>query len=174
VALIVEDGSAKADAESFISVTDADTYFTKRGNTTWAALTEAVKEANLRKATDYMEQVYRLSWAGYRHSEAQALSWPRDEVPRVDFTYLNHLSYYDNDIVPNEVKNACAELAFRASVADLSPDIGQRVLREKVDVIEIQYAEYGPQYATYRAIDNMLAPFLAAGSSGTFRKVVRA
>jgi hypothetical protein len=47
-------------------------------------------------------------------------------------------------------------------------------LREKVDVIEIQYAEYGPQYATYRAIDNMLAPFLAAGSSGTFRKVVRA
>ena len=37
MALIVEDGTAKSDAESFISGTDADTYFSKRGNATWAA-----------------------------------------------------------------------------------------------------------------------------------------
>jgi hypothetical protein len=177
MSLIVEDGTGLANAESYISVADATAYHSARGNAAWAALaSDTIREQLLRKATDYMMQVYRLSWGGSRKTSTQALDWPRYDVPMQDAPsgYGAYPAYYDDDIVPVEVKNACAELAFRASVADLSPDIGQRVLREKVDVIEIEYADHGPQYATYRAIDNMLAPFLAAGSSGTFRKVVRA
>jgi hypothetical protein len=182
MSLIVEDGTGLANAESYISVADADTYFSNRGNAAWAALSTAQKEQDLRKATDYIGQVYRMRWNGTRVSGVQALDWPRAYVSRDDINYINGEGYvvingyyyWPSDEVPTLVKNACAELAFRASVADLSPDIGQRVLREKVDVIEIEYADHGPQYATYRAIDNMLAPFLAAGSSGTFRKVVRA
>jgi hypothetical protein len=94
MALIVETGQAGSTSESFASVADADLYHSNRGNTAWAAIAStALKEAALRKATDYMEQSYRLRWLGYRHTEAQALSWPRDEVQRSDFTYLNQWSF---------------------------------------------------------------------------------
>jgi hypothetical protein len=181
MALVVEDGTGKADAESYISVADADTYFSNRGNAAWAALSTAQKEQNLRKATDYLGQVYRQRWKGTRVSGEQALDWPRAYVSRDDINYTNGEGYvvisgyyyWPSDEVPTLVKNSCAELAYRASVADLAPDVGQHVLREKIDVIEVQYDPYSPQYTTYRAIDNMLAPFLSTGSSGAFRRVVR-
>ena len=52
MSLVVEDGTGKADAESYISVADADTYHSNRGNTDWAALTTTEKEQLLRGATD--------------------------------------------------------------------------------------------------------------------------
>ena len=51
--LVIEDGTGKSNAESYISVADADTYHSNRGNTDWAALTTAEKERLLRIATDY-------------------------------------------------------------------------------------------------------------------------
>ena len=67
MSLIVEDGTGKSNAESYISVADADTYHSNRDNTDWAALTTAEKERLLRIATDYMVAVYRLRWDGYRY-----------------------------------------------------------------------------------------------------------
>lgn len=169
--ITVEDGTGLADAETFISVADADTYHSRRGNTTWASLTTDEKEQALRRAADYMEQVYRMRWAGYRKTTTQALSWPRYDVPLEDVGY--GYAYYDSDSVPQIVKNACAELAWRAAAEELAPDIEQRVTREKIGPIETEYAEHGPQYKQFRAIDNMLAPVLAS-VGGVFRKVVRA
>ncbi len=165
--LIVEDGSGKSDAESFISVENASAYHTARGNSAWAALaSDAVREQCLRKATDYMEQVYRSRWQGYRVTEEQALSWPRSDV------YVDGYAIA-SDIVPAQVANACAELALRASAGDLAPDLDQRIKREKIDVLETEYDSASPQYMRYRAVDNMLAAFLAQMGSSTFRKVVR-
>jgi hypothetical protein len=172
MALIVENGLGLADAESYISVADADAYHSNRGNTAWAALTTTTKEQLLRKATDYMEQVYRLRWLGYRHTETQALSFPRDEVPRKDFTYLNQFSFYPNDTVPIEIKNSCAELASRAINSDLAPDIARIAKREKVDVLEVEYDANSPAYVIFRAIDNIVAPFLST-SGNSQRRVVR-
>jgi hypothetical protein len=166
MALIVETGQAGSTSESFASVADADLYHSNRGNTAWAAIAStALKEAALRKATDYMEQYYRLRWLGYRHTEDQALSWPRDEVQRSDFTYLNQFSFYPNDTVPAEVKNACAELALKASSGALLADLTQGVKRKKVDVLEIEYDQYSPQTKRYVAIDRLLAPFLSGSSA---------
>lgn len=181
MALIVENGTIVAGAESYISVADADTYFSNRGNATWAALTTPVKEQLLRKSTDYMVQVYRLQWKGSRVSTEQALDWPRNYVERDDFqasqlngyAIIGGVSYYANNIVPTEVKSACAELAVKANSGDLAADITRRTAREKVDVIEVEYSEYGAEYVRYRAIDNMLAPFIDGSSSGTIRKVIR-
>lgn len=172
MSLIVENGTGLANAESYISVADADTYHSNRGNTAWASLTTAVKEQSLRKATDYIEQVYRLKFLGYRHTEAQALSFPRDEVQRRDFTYLNQFSFYPNDVVPTEVANACADLGLRSSTSDLTPDIERITKREKVASLEVEYDDTKQAYTKYRAIDNLLAPFLDS-SSGISREVVR-
>lgn len=180
MALVIEDGSGKSDAESFISVEDADTYFSNRGNATWAALNTAQKEQNLRKATDYIGQTYRQRWKGVRVTSEQALDWPRAYVVRDDIDYVSGAGYvlidgfyyYPSDEVPQAVKTACAELAYRASAAELAPDLEQLVKREKIDVIEVEYADYASPYTQYRAVDSMLAPFLGGGS-GSFRKVVR-
>lgn len=172
MALVVETGTGSATAESYISVADASTYHTNRGNAAWAALaSDTVREQSLRKATDYMEQVYRLRWLGYRVTITQALSWPRDEVQRLDLTLLNQYSYYENNVVPTEVKNACAELALKAASGELLPDLNQGVVMEKVDVLQIEYDKYSPQSPRYTAIDRLLAPFLSGSSVS--RTVVR-
>lgn len=170
MSLIVENGTGLVNAESYVGVADTDAYHSNRGNTAWAALSTAVKEQSLRKATDYIEQVYRLRFIGYRHTETQALSFPRDEIPRKDFTYLNQFSFYANNIVPAEVANACADLALRASTADLSPDVTRLATSEKVGALEVTWDNTKQPYTKYRAIDNLLAPFL---SSSFNREVVR-
>ena len=160
MSLIVEDGTGRADAESYASVSVADAYHTARGNTAWAALaTTALKEAALRKATDYLGQTYGLRWKGYRMTTTQALDWPRELVCRPGF-YGE--AYYASDAVPTILAQATCELALRASAGDLLDDGGQEVIREKVGAIETEYqpaSRFGP---TYPAVDRLLAPLVSA------------
>lgn len=180
MALIVEDGTGRSDAESYVSVAEADTYFSNRGYTLWATLLEAEKEQALRRSTDYIGEVYRLRWNGSRVNGTQALDWPRAFVLRDDYEYaglngsqfIGGQFYFPSDEVPKQVKDACCYLAFKASQGDLSPEIDRRTIREKVDVIEVEYAEYGPQYVIYRTADNLLAPFLRVKGNAV-RGVIR-
>jgi hypothetical protein len=85
MALIVEDGTGLANAESYVSVAAATTYHANVGNTAWAAITsDTTKEQLLRKATDYMVAQYRLQYAGCRRYSTQSLDWPRLYVPLID------------------------------------------------------------------------------------------
>lgn len=180
MAIIVEDGTGKADAETYISVADADAYHLARANTAWAALLTADKEAHLRKAADHMLQAYRMRWKGSRVTGTQALDWPRAWVVRDDFEQstlngsqvIGSRQYYPSDDVPLEVSRACAELALRSISGELAPDVGQRTVREKVDVIEVEYDRYSSAYTQFRAVDNLLSPFLR-DTGGTMRQVVR-
>jgi len=151
VSLIVEDGSIVAGAESYVSVTDADTYHSNRGNSAWTGTT-AVKEGALRKATDYMLQQYRDRWQGLRVSHSQALDWPRSWA--VVDGYAVSAS-----IVPTEVKNACAEYALRALADDLLADQSQLVVRKKVGPLEVEYDRNAQQAKKYPAITGMLSPY---------------
>lgn len=168
MALIVEDGSIVAGAESYISVTDADTYHSNRGNATWTALTTTVKEQLLRKSTDYMVARYRTQWRGYRKTATQALDFPRSFCYLEPFVYGAVGAYpylLADNVVPNEVKNACAELALKANDGALMTDVGQTVIREKVDVIEVEYSEFSPAQTRYSQIDAMLATLLQSTNS---------
>lgn len=161
--LIVENGTGLVDAESYISVADATTYHANRGNTAWAAiLTDGEREILLRKATDYMVAAYRHRWAGFRKTTAQALDFPRDFVPIKDGFFE---AFLDNNFVPIQVKNACAELALRALADDLMPDLEQGVVREKVDVIEVEYADFSPQQKRFSQVDAMLSIYFSSGSN---------
>jgi hypothetical protein len=171
MAIIVEDGTGLAGAESFISLAGASSYHTARGNAAWAALaSDAVREQALRKATDYMEQVYRLRWAGSRVTTVQALSWPRIHVPINDFSDGRYPAYYAQDEVPMMVSNACAELALRAASETLLIDETRAVLVEKVGPLEVSYDPHSASAKKYSAIDAMLRPLLT-GSAGMPRMV---
>lgn len=165
MALIVETGSVVAGAESYASVADATAYHAKRGNTAWADLDTDVQEASLRKATDFMVQEYRLAWKGTRRSDLQTLDWPRFDVITDNFGYgANGIAsrfLVPSDVVPVEVKNACAELALKAATADLNPDLTQQVISQTVGPISTTYDNHSPQKKRYEAIHAMLRPFLA-------------
>ncbi len=152
MALVVEDGTGLATAESYISVADADTRHSNLGNTAWTGTT-AVKEAALRKATEYIEQRYRLRWKGVRVISTQALSWPRTAA-MVD----GYESGYNS--VPTEIANACADLALKSLSETLNADQTRAVIREKVGPLETEYSEFSPQANRYPAIDGMLAAYL--------------
>lgn len=167
MALITETGAGLPNAESLCSVADALAYQADRGITTWATLSTTEQEQALRRATDYIGQVYRTRWAGTRTTDTQALDWPRYDVPRTDGPGAFYgLSYYASDAVPIEVRDACAEMALRAAAGELSPDVGRVTRREKVGLLEVEYAP-GVAWTRYRAIDNLLAPFLKSGGGAS-------
>lgn len=161
MALIVEDGAGLATAESYLSVADATTYHTNMGSSAaWASVgVETVQEAMLRRATNYLRSRYYNMWEGTAVAVAQRLDWPRSGVPTRD-----GFGSIASNAVPEEVKNACAELALKAFSADLMPDESQAVKREKIGPIEVEYDQTSPSAPSYVAIDAMLAPLLLAGS----------
>jgi hypothetical protein len=177
MSLIVEDGTGLATAESYISVADASTYHSNRGNAAWAALaSDAVREQNLRKATDYMVQCYRSAWKGVRVGVVQALDWPRFNVYS-DESLVGAMFVFDrfliaSNVVPVEVQRACAELALKASAGELNPDLEQGVVSETVGPISTTYNVSTPQYKRFRAIDMMLHVLLE--SNGVCVSVGRA
>lgn len=161
MSLVVEDGTGLSTAEAYCSVAEATAYHSARGNAAWAALaSDAIREQCLRNASAYMVGEYRMRWAGTRLNDVQALDWPRSLVPRKDGATE---SYYPNDAVPTEVKNACASLALRAATAALFKDQTQRKSSVTVGPISTTY-EAGSKIApTYSEIDAMLKPMLATG-----------
>jgi hypothetical protein len=171
VSLIVEDGSIVAGAESYVSVAAADAYHAARNNAAWAALPNPDKEAALRKATDYMQQTYRLRWRGARTNTTQSLDWPRFGCYVEDISYGRYPFYVPTTVVPAEVQHACAELALKASTAELNVDLDRETASEKVGSIQVDYVPGGPQYRRYRAIDQMLKVYLA--STGISGRLVR-
>lgn len=165
MAIIVEDGTGLPNSESYVSVSDATTYHANRGNSAWTALaTDALREQALRKATDYLMQAYRSRWKGYRTKPStQALDWPRQGVV-VDDAYL--IEYVDDNIIPDELKNACCELALKSVSGELAPDIERETASETVGSLSVSYFQGSKQHTVYRAIDMMLRPLLKNGGSG--------
>ena len=175
MALEVEDGTAKSNSESYASVLVADTYLANRGMTSWAALSTADKEINLRLGTDYMLRAYRLRWNGTRVLTTQALDWPRYNVPIPDMIPSGgyYIALIESNVVPTEVQRACVELAYRASTGEeLLEDLETPVIREKVGPLEVEYAEGARQTKVYPAVDAMLAHLFSSG--GGMLKVYRA
>lgn len=165
MAIVVEDGSGLPGAESYASVSDADTYQAARGRTLWAALSTNEKEQALRRATDWMLQEYRDRWQGTRMTETQALDWPRYDVCLDGY-------WVATDTVPKEVVRACIEMAFRAASGDLLKDQGAQVQSKSVGPISVTYAQGARQNVKYAAVDSMLRGLLSGGGVGI--KLVRA
>jgi hypothetical protein len=107
MALIVEDGSGKSDAQSYVSVTDADDYHANHSaSTDWSGADTADKEKALRLATQWLDATYHGRWKGVRFSADQALDWPRDSVELDGYV----LSVSD---LPQQLLDATCEMALK-------------------------------------------------------------
>jgi len=164
MALIVEDGTGKSDAESYRSVADTDTYFAKHRNpSTWLKADTEDKEDALRRASQYLDLHYGHRLLGSRTNETQALAWPRSSVWDRDGFAI------DDDAIPTKWKDATSEAALRALAGDLFEDVDEpgTVKREKVKVgplsEDIEYSGGKSSAAEYPIIDRLVADFVEDG-----------
>ena len=108
------------------------------------------EEVLLTKALDYIEL---QKYSGTKTDPEQELQFPRNG---------------ETDI-PEQIKKAqlvCA-MIYNDGENPLG-SVGQRVLREKVDVVEIQYSDKGNQSTFYPFLTALLADFLEYGSGSNF------
>lgn len=136
MAIEIEDGTGKANAESYVSVSDLGSYLSNRGLT--LAASDTVKEQLLRKAMDYAEG-YGHRFSGLKLTRDQALQWPRGYATQDGYEL-------PTDEIPTALKNAVCQLAYDINATDPFPvGEGREVIREKLGPIE---TEYRPQGAT--------------------------
>lgn len=162
MAFTAEDGTGLADANALTTVEFADSYFADRANAAWAALATPAKQANIIKATDYVQARWSAKFKGTpQFPDVQALAFPR-------------LCIGNDGAVPVGIQRAVAEYALRASAAPLAPDpvvdaSGRLATgtRKKVGPIETEtsFATEGslsqPQLIrAYPAADMLVRPFL--------------
>lgn len=162
--LTVEDGSGQSNADALISEDYADAYHEARANTDWTGDFTGDKEAAIRRATTILNG---YSWQGYRtNGRSQSLSWPRAGV--VDREGL----IIQSDEIPQEIKDAVAEMALRELVApgSLQPDVklSDSVKREKIGQIEVEYSGSNSSAGAFMPILTVVGPlidqFLLRGS----------
>lgn len=171
MALIVEDGSGLATAESYESVTNADAYWAARSSdplfASWDAGTTAAKEEALRVATQETDAENEGYWKGDKATALQALDWPR-------FNAFDSSGYaWLSSEIPTELKSYIVERAARymANIAlglipDLDGPVGA-VLREKFKAgpveLDTSYAGGASQSKSFPKLDTLLTVLVDGG-----------
>ena len=165
MALVVEDGSGKADAESYQSVAGHRAYCIARGLT--APADDATIEQRARIATTFMVGRYRARWRGLRVSGAQALDWPRTGVEVTDTATPGYLPV---NIVPAEVVAACSELIIRLGDGPLSPDVPRLESKIELGPLKVEYTD-GPALTSFTAVDALLGSLISSRSPAMVKLV---
>lgn len=167
-------------ADFYGTATGFKTYESDRGRPADAGVTDAEIDAALLVASEWLDGVYRSSFAGLKvGGRDQIREWPRTGV--VDM-YGYAVS---SDGVPREVENATYEATFRqianpgSLIIDYTP--GKYKKAAVSGAVSVEYASFG--YASdaqpqYLVIDQILAPLLLAVGAGDYSglsgKLVRA
>jgi hypothetical protein len=160
---VVEDGTIVANADSYTSVTDADTYFTAHGSpATWTAATTAEKEGALRTARQWMDHAF--DWKGVIVDDDQVLDWPRDQV------YDDEGRAIATTTIPQALKDAQCEAALEHLTSSLSTPVarGGMVKRTKVGPLEKEFMDGAPGGRIRSFISGLLGPYSTSGP-GAFR-----
>lgn len=168
MALVIEDGSIVAGANSYVSLAEARAYATARNKP--LPTDDTALEALLISAMDYLE-AQRARFEGSKVSSEQELQYPREGVI-IDGIELA------STVIPSILKQAQIRLAMEANAGvDLMPTrTGGFVKKEVVGPIETEYSEkvgvsVEPEMS---AVEALLAPLFAPRSVGTFLTTFRA
>ena len=128
MALIIEDGSIVANADSYVTVAEIRAYADKRGFDVPVA--DATVEQLAILANDYLQS---LNYIGDLVEKTQPLKWPRKNI--IDVA---------NDTIPSDIKNAQIELAIAASDSELlTREQSAAVIKETIGNIATDYAGNG-------------------------------
>lgn len=172
MALIIEDGTIVANANSYVTLAEARAYALVRGVSLSA--TDSVLEILVIKSMDYLES-FDMQFKGYRKSTEQALCWPRYDVYRdnIGGGYFGRAVLVEYPAIPIELKNALCQLIIDSNSFDIDPNVlltdKTQKIKERVDgAIEVEYAQ--PKEIrtrpSLRKFDNLISPLLKSSVSG--------
>lgn len=141
--------------ESYVSVADADTYWSNRNNLDWQTADPANKEKALREATEYIDNTYDGQWIGtHPGSTSQVRSWPRN----------NAVDTQGRDVtgIPQRIKDATSRLALDNLEKFLvkAESRGGQVERAKLGSMDVTFARNAPAGRTYAYLDLLLVGLL--------------
>lgn len=144
---------------NYVTISDAESYFATRLDTdVWDDASDADKTAALTQAT---AAINRLNYRGRRTSESQVNQFPR----------------YDDSDVPEDVENACCELAlaFLDGVDQQHEFDNLQVKSQKMDIVQSTYTGEVPIniVAGIPSIEawRYLLPYLRDFNSPSMRRV---
>ena len=151
IEFIVEDGTGKSDATSYVETSYIDQYAENYGYSEWDTYSTPIKQAYANQATQYIDLSF--DFKGSKTDEDNALEFPRD-------FYL-----IDSDEIPVTLKKAVAEVAInRGIIAErLIQSTGETLKKEKVGSLEIERFVNGTVQKTYPQVVRLLKRF------GTFK-----
>lgn len=168
MAVIVEDGSIVANANSYIDEAYARAYASARGVTLPAD--DAELDVLLIKAMDYLESK-RAEFQGDKSDPLnQELQWPRTGV-KIDCTQI------DADFMPKELKQAQAQLSIELfNGLDIQPTrTGGFIIEDTTGPLTTKYSEkigVGVE-PTITAVDALLEPLFSACGQQFSLKTIR-
>lgn len=111
--LVPEDGTGLANADAYASRDDVLGYWLDRADSAFAnAASDLIRNAAIRRATQFIDIQWGDRFKGSREFEGQALQWPRLGVYTPEG--------WDVDGVPPQIIAATAELAKLALAAPLA------------------------------------------------------
>jgi hypothetical protein len=122
--LIKEDGSGKADANAYASVSDGDAYHDGHlYATAWTGASADQKAVALVMASRLIDAEFQFN--GTRTTAGQSLQWPRAMCPEPDNVHVPisvllpiPYDYVQYDTVPKAVVQATCEMARELLIAD--------------------------------------------------------
>lgn len=130
MALIVEDGTGIANANTYVTDAEYVAYAASRGLTIGAD--ETARERELISATDFLEK-FRAQYQGVKTVQTNPLQWPRRGAAIDCFAIANN-------VIPEELKRAQMEAGAYSFGAQLTTNTAQQnVQREKLATLEVTY-----------------------------------
>lgn len=128
MALIIENGSGVANANSYVTADQWDAWATARG-IAHSHSSSKIEELIL-TAMDYIES---QNFLGRKATDVQPLQWPRTEV------YIDSYSV-NSDEIPNQLKNALYEVTRTVSDGNFALSARDRqTTQEKIGEITVTY-----------------------------------
>lgn len=160
VCLVIEDGTIVTNANSYITVEEAEDMLNVIGET-FADTPDEVIKTKLLQATRVLES-YRSKYRGSKVSSTQSLQFPRYDLSIDGFLV-------DSDVIPYETKMAQAIIAklYNDGVNFQTPSDGKTIIEESIgNAITVKYADNGvSETISYPLLDTYLKPLLKGSKS---------
>jgi hypothetical protein len=153
--------------DSYVTLSESNTYWSNRNNSTWSSASDANKEKAIREATQYIDGAY--TFIGVMTSSSQALAFPRSGVYITEGNFRGRS--IAGDVIPDQIKSATCELALEALGERLDPTNNDSIAKVKVDVIEVDYADFAPSKKTFSFVSKLLSGLVSTSSGGSFSNV---
>ena len=131
--MVVEDGTGIQNANSYVTIEYADSYFQARNSSGWSSLTTAIKESALIQVTDFIDNIFQ--WYGKKEFENQSLRFPRKNLTDYEGAEIKG--------VPDCLKQAVCDAAIITLKSELfqSSEVNGDVVSENITSLSFTYSK---------------------------------